>query len=364
MTINKDKLITTPLPFLKGRTVLYVGGSKDSRRSYVVRRRKKVRSLFNDAGYSFLFLPDLLDSLEPQIIGYYFPGLQEGVQPEGLYQRIRSIAGIDDNAGFLYNDEGNTYFHILPDSSDRLIREDVKDFVQYLSSLEYSHPEPIIFGDSGLFDNIVEEEEVLPPPTVRFEKEEYSVKEDVRFRLGTSEDKVAYEESEGLDPRAQAIIDAWKEIERKFGITIEDLSIILDYNVKLSRLIITTSNRISLPDLEGNPEVKLDDLTKALYFFYLRHPSGAAFKELQDYEDEIYRIYMGITGRDDVEGIRKSVSALVAPYSDGRNSCVSRIKKAFRDIVGDRIARYYYIDGRYAETRFVRIDRDLVIWEH
>ena len=171
-------------------------------------------------------------------------------------------------------------------------------------------------------------------------------------------------DEELLDPKTQAIIDAWEEIEHKYGITLEDLDIILRYRIKLSRLIITTSNRIFLPDLEGNPEVKLDDLTKALYFFYLRNPKGAAFKELQDHENEIYRIYMGITGRDDIEGIRRSVSGLVAPYSTGRDSCVSRIKKAFRDIVGDRIAKYYYIDGRAGDTRKVCIDRDLVIWEH
>ena len=169
---------------------------------------------------------------------------------------------------------------------------------------------------------------------------------------------------ENLDPRTQSIIDEWESLSKRFGITIEDLQVILGYKVNLSRLYITTSNRIYLADIKDRPEVKLDDLTKALYFFYLKHPEGAAFKDLSNYEDEVLHIYMGITGRDDLVGIRKSVSSLVSPYSDGRNSCVSRIKKAFKDIVGDHIAKYYYIDGKYAETRSVSIDRDLVIWEH
>ena len=37
---------------------------------------------------------------------------------------------------------------------------------------------------------------------------------------------------------------------------------------------------------------------------------------------------------------------------------------AFRDVVGDRIARFYYVDGRYGEPRKIALDRDLVIWDH
>ena len=199
-----------------------------------------------------------------------------------------------------------------------------------------------IGGESEILDEI----EAFPEPCGS----------DIRFSITKREDS--------LDPRIQSIIEEWERLADKFGITIQDLEVILGYKVKLSRLYITTANRIYLADLEGQPEVKLDDLTKALYFFYLRHPQGAAFKELQSFEKEILHLYMGITGRDDLDGIRKSVAALVSPYSDGRNSCVSRIKKAFRDIVGDHIAKNYYIDGQYAGVRKVSIDRDLVIWEH
>ena len=171
-------------------------------------------------------------------------------------------------------------------------------------------------------------------------------------------------EEEPLDSRTQAILAAWERFKREYGVTPEDIDFLLGYTVKLSRLFVSRTNRIILTDWDGQPEVKLDDLTKSLYFFYLRHPNGIAFKDLGDFEGEVYNIYLGITGRDDLEGIRKSIAGLVAPYSDVRNSCVSRIKKAFKDIVGDRIARHYYIDGRAGEKRSVGIDRDLVIWEN
>lgn len=351
MIINDDKQIKIPLPFLHEKTVLYIDSRLGVSHYYIEDFKDELHERFLDAGYTFLFLPDLVKEISPAIIQYQFPGHKSFLLVEDLYQNIQEVAKLDEKPGFLYKYNDHIYFRPIPESPDRRIKEAIDDFI---SSLNH-----------GYFE---EESTVLFRKSEPFEKRDVELyNETDNWDLPKSESSITSHDvvdEECLDPKTQAIIDAWEEIERRYGITIEDLDVILHYRIQLSRLIITTSNRIFLPDLEGYPEVKLDNLTKALYFFYLRHPAGAAFKELQDYEDEIYRIYMGITGREDVDGIRRSVSALVAPYSDGRNSCVSRIKKAFRDIVGDRIAKYYYIDGRYAETRFVRIDRDLIIWEH
>lgn len=351
MIINDDNQIKIPLPFLQDKTVLFVDSHLGISNYYIEDFKDELIDRFRDAGYTFLFLPDLIKDISPEILQYHFPGHKCFLLVEDLYKNIRDVAQLDDKTGFLYNQNNHIYFRPIPEAPDRRIKAAIDDFISSLyhgnleeeSTVLFRKRKPFKKRDIELFDEIDNEDFLKPESSISYHD--------------------VFDE-ELLNPKTQAIIDAWEEIELKFGITIDDLDIILGYRVKLSRIVITTSNRIFLPDLEGNPEVKLDDLTKALYFFYLRHPAGAAFKELQDYEGEVYSIYMSITGRDDVEGIRKSISALVAPYSDGRNSCVSRIKKAFRDLVGDRIAKYYYIDGRYAETRFVRIDRDLVIWEH
>ena len=108
----------------------------------------------------------------------------------------------------------------------------------------------------------------------------------------------------------------------------------------------------------------MDDLTKALYFYYLKHINGARLRDMHEHEDEVLHIYSGITGRDDVEGIRNSVRNLLDPFGNSLNVSTSRIKKAFKDIVGDRIARFYYIYGPSGGIRKIELDRDLVIWEH
>ena len=350
MTINKDKLINNTVSFLHGRIVLYVDSLKGTSHNYIEGLKEELVEVFLLAGYRFLFLPDLVKNLSPEMLRYQYPGQESSSLIEDIYRNIQEIAELDDRSGFLYKQNGRTYFRPIPESPESDIKAAIDEFISFLSHFRVENEDQVLFRKRSAFP---EESGIL-----------YDIDESC---LPMAEYSVSYDaavDEERLAPKTQAIIDAWEQIERQFGITLDDLEIILRYRIKLSHLNITTSNRIFLPDLEGNPEVKLDDLTKALYFFYLRHPKGVAFKELQDYENEIYRIYSSITGREDVEGIKRSVSALVSPYSDGRNSCVSRVKKAFRDIVGDRIAQYYYIDGRYAEKRLVRIDRDLVIWDH
>ena len=73
---------------------------------------------------------------------------------------------------------------------------------------------------------------------------------------------------------------------------------------------------------------------------------------------------MGITGRDDPEEIRKSVAGHVDPYGSGLKISASRIKKAFRDALGEKVAKFYCPQGKKGEPYSIAIDRDFVIWEY
>ena len=357
MLYNEDKRIKLPVPFLQDETILYVDSRIGTSHLFIEEHLKELVSRFEDIGYTFLFLPYLVGELSPDILHYMFPGQKDILLAEDMYQEIQDLAHLGDKTGFLYRQDDLTFFRVIPEAPFEAISAAVDDFISYLNLSQVKESSSIRFRiapkkDEDLFslgiggESEILDEMELPEPCGS----------DIRFSITKREDS--------LEPRIQSIIEEWERLADKFGITIQDLEVILGYKVKLSRMYITTSNRIYLADMEGRPEVKLDDLTKALYFFYLKHPQGAAFKELQSFEKEILHLYMGITGRDDLDGIKKSVSSLVSPYSDGRNSCVSRIKKAFRDIVGDHIAKNYYIDGQYAGVRKDSIDRDLVIWEH
>lgn len=83
------------------------------------------------------------------------------------------------------------------------------------------------------------------------------------------------------DSRTEAILSEIQRIQSKFGVTIDELEIILNYRIKLSRLLITRRNEIFMSDFD-NREIKMDHLSKTVFFLYLRHPEGIRFKDLPD----------------------------------------------------------------------------------
>lgn len=376
MNPNNDKRIDLPIPFLKEKTVVYINGGSGYAHRCISRMADILHSRLARADFRFVFLPDLMDQLTPDVLQYLFPGQNDTFSVETLYQRIQDMAMLGGFPGFLYRREGIAYFHILPERPDNLFDEAIRFFIESLVSAE-----PIVSEIDFMIEPPLESNDIRCSITRKQEdRREREFIRRIRKESSRKPGKICPSLSDFLldeegqtsyqsiaeelpDPRISAILSAWEKIEREFGITIEDLDLILGYRVKLSRLSITTAGRILLSDFR-NQEVKMDDLTKAIYYYYLRHPDGATLKELHEHQDEILKYYSGIIGRDDMDGIRKSIENLLDPYANNLNVSMSRIKKTFRDVVGDRVARFYYIEGRSGEPRKIHLDRDLVIWEH
>ena len=163
------------------------------------------------------------------------------------------------------------------------------------------------------------------------------------------------------DEQAKAILAEIERLQRKYGITIEDLEAVIAFRVKLSRLRITEKKAIVLEDFDHR-EVKMDTLTKAVFLLFLKHPEGIRYKELSDYQQELEEIYSSITGREDLDSIRKSVSDLCDPLNNSINEKVSKVKKAFKDVLNEHTARFYYIDGKKGTAKRIALDRSLVLW--
>ncbi len=331
MQSNEDRQIRTPVPFLRKGTVLFVGNGA-------------VPARYLENGDKLLSLEDLARSLTPELSRYMFPGVDSGISVEEMCRRVRNLVGIGNETGLLYRKRGILYFHPLPEAPEEEIDADLDALFLPLREAE----DALCVAQASEMRKAGSRRKACGP--------------DICFSIPGGEE-VADSEEDAPDARVQAILDAWYKIEREFGITIEDMQVLLGYEVKLSRMHITVSGRLFLSDFD-NREVKMDDLTKAVYYFFLRHPEGARLKELCEHETEILHIYSGLTGRDDVRKIRESVRNLLDPYGNGMNVCMSRIKKAFRDVVSDRVARFYYVYGRSGGIRTIGLDRDLVIWEH
>ena len=141
------------------------------------------------------------------------------------------------------------------------------------------------------------------------------------------------------------------------------LDILLKYNGlnEISRLFISQRGDIFLTDL-NNTEVKMPALCKALYIFYLLHEEGMSLNYLNDYRDELYKIYRCISTYGDEALLTKAIDNLTDFIGSTMNANLSRIRKAFRDILGDD-ANIYLIKGEKGGRKIIHLDRRLVVFE-
>jgi hypothetical protein len=336
------------LPYSRNKHyVLFLNNGSESLSVYVNRKAPELKEEFGEEDYMFLPLAEIEASLTPDMMDYMFPW--RGMSADkGVEDTFRQLFNVGDRAGLLVINgekvdfrpvEGDEYsFQVAADELLHKLRIEPRPCF----SIQAPEPHPMIFpARRTRRSRAAEEYDSSLPPMVELEPCE------------TGE--------EPLDEKTQTLVNAWNEFSERYGITIEDLARLIHDNVRLSRLVIKPSGAILLADY-GNREVKMDNLTKALYLFYLRHPEGVRQKDLYDHKDEILDIYLRFNNRDDLDELKVSVERLL--FDDNRvNVSMSRIKKAFRDVVGDWVAKNYYVDGQAGKARSVQLDRDFVIWE-
>ena len=138
---------------------------------------------------------------------------------------------------------------------------------------------------------------------------------------------------------------------------------LLKYNGShgISRLFVTTKGDLYLTD-RNNTEVKMPALCKALYILFLLHEDGISLNYLDDYKTELYRIYRQISTYSDDELLHQAVANLTDFIGTTMNANLSRIKRAFKSILGDE-ATLYLIQGDKGEKKTINLDRKLVVFE-
>ena len=146
------------------------------------------------------------------------------------------------------------------------------------------------------------------------------------------------------------------------GVTLMDIHNWLDRNVTLSRLLIQGHYQIFLEDF-GHLEIKMSPLPKTIFFFYLKHPEGVAFTELQDHREELIEIYSRISHSDDRTEVEKRIDRLIDPFDNSISEKCSNAKAAFIREIDPSIAKYYSISGEPGRKKFIPIDRGLVEWD-
>ncbi len=128
-----------------------------------------------------------------------------------------------------------------------------------------------------------------------------------------------------------------------------------------SRLYITRHGDLFLTD-RNNTEVKMPALGKALYILYLFNEEGITLSSLSDYKSDLYKIYRQISTYGDENLLLQAVDNLTDFVGNTLNATLSRIKKAFTDILGDDASRYL-IQGEKGGRKTIHLERHLVVFE-
>lgn len=356
---------------LGDKSVLYLSnGECPSVDRYIKKNLKIVSEGICDNSYKFVYLPELLSRLSADVRSYLFPGLTDS-NDESVIAHVQTLffKGEPRN-GFVRKKDGEIFFHELPESDTYDIRNIISEYSENLAD------EPTFFFSRNFFSDSADDgiryrisesethESALHEPSIEslFEDDIECSKQSPCREIRFSKISKAPSEEEPLDPKTKAILSEIEKIQQRFGVTIEELELMLGYQVQLSHLHITHSNKIILTDFD-NKEIKLDHLSKALFFLYLKHPEGIRYKELMNYRNELLELYLNITGKDNLDEIHKSIDDLVNPMQNAINVKVSRVKAAFKSAVSDRVAKFYYIDGMSGEAKKIHLDRDYVIWK-
>ena len=130
---------------------------------------------------------------------------------------------------------------------------------------------------------------------------------------------------------------------------------------EVSRLYVTKRGDLFLTD-RNNTEAKMPALCKALYIFFLIHEDGLSLNYLNDHKPKLYKIYSHISTYGDEELLKRAIDNLTDFIGSTMNANLSRIRKAFRDILGDE-ANIYLIKGEKGGQKVVHLDRRLVVFE-
>lgn len=337
------------LSFLKGTNyAMYVGPKLTPRESDLLKSK--------DIPVPVIYLPEVLEQLSEPVLKYNFPGvtMQESLTAESIYAQIRDAFNgrftPENKLIVRYVRDG----FVVYDAKDSLtlaisylinkcsqVRPCAKRKVKMACFKKSKDNMVDLFN--ALFDTLNNEQQGVEC-SVQAER----ITSDERF---DDEMKKAFRE-------AEAIING---LILK-GCPREMLQVLINRSVTLSHLRITRQFRIFLTDYE-NKEIKMGPLPKTVFLFFLRHPEGVMFSHLQDYRDELLKIYSYICTNDDPQKMEDSIKRLIDPFDNSISEKCAAVKKAFILNIADHIASNYYISGVQGEKKGIPLDRSLVEWE-
>lgn len=385
----------------------YDRGTEDSFSGYVQYNKEQLERSINNLGYEFFIISNKISSKKGYILNFYkalvyhFPfldipdlhffdwlnrnnrfSLGQNSLLLNYYKTSKNWSG-----GFLCHNEGDLSF--FPTSYSDLTSEDILFFEyerwhnfsneqieqavsQYIYHLGAENDLKVQLDDRELDKNIVL---YSPPEGSLINIDDY---EDIAPSPKSDNDSLfspplKADELELLDKLDEETLQKIKEIEdniehlKKSG-NFVFIAPLLESFLKENNLLdkikeppynlyISPSDfRITIPDL--NVEIKMNALTKAVYFLFLSCGKGIAFDRLPKYKHYLLNIYLAVSNKTDVNAMRASVEGVVDIDTKLIYMHISRIKSAFLRQFSDDVASYYYLQGARGGEKYILLDID------
>ena len=350
---------------LKPGMVIYIEREYDELiNNYIEKYLTHLQEICEKQGLIFLYIPKFYSSLPDNMLKYYTGKEMSYSTKIHTYDILNSIlsnielsqiqepsflfTGTSDNecVAFSIGHDTSLLGKLFASKREKYVVNSIHEILSD-ASLAYGGVIPKI--EKQLFSDETDEEET-----------------GVRFRVsGKTPEMIGWEKEldEDEEFESDACHQAQKLVARMLqkGYSKEAIWALLAPMKELSQIKITKNFRILLPLY--NLEIELPPIQKAVYLLFLSHLDGISFKNMPDYQNELFMIYRKIAIRGMKEKHLETIRDLVNPLSNSLNEKCSIIKKRVTALLDDSIAKHYYISGSKAEPKKIDIRPELVIWE-
>lgn len=121
-----------------------------------------------------------------------------------------------------------------------------------------------------------------------------------------------------------------------------------NYEIKRSKISISSDYKTILL-VDYDVILELQPMFKLVFIFYLKHPEGVRFSEMDLHKNELFSLYSKITRSTDKEKIESSIEKLISLSSNSLNEKISKVNHIIKSLLGDRIGELYCIKGVKSE---------------
>lgn len=346
-----------PLPFEEG-VVWIITGEKIGLKGTTVSIIKKALSA---KGYSIQYYDKVLGNVTPEALAYNFPGIKADA---AILSRERFTKAIIEGLGIDLAEKDVLFVRYIGKADPTLFDYSERNaFEVYVDSA--SNAEEFLIKAFAFVETLKD----IRDSGIRFSISRRDNDNDIRFRRADSDTPKDVEPptpdeifDEGLRKVAQETYSSLSHLIMS-GYSIEVIEGWLKQLSAPSHVVITKDYRIFLPDY-NNLEIKMTQLPKTVFLFFLWFDVRCAIYQLQDHRDEFLAIYRKLSIFDDPQAMEDSIDRLVSANGVSFMEKCAAVKKAFTTKMSDRQAKNYYVHGEQGYSKGIDLDRSLVTWEY